>query len=249
MIAVILHSTFTRWEKAMRTIESFKDFKIYFSYTGELDLDKMKQMDSLNKQGHEAYYLGWDTSPAVTRNFLIDRVKEPYVFKIDDDFQYDEVFVNKTLDLLKGKVGLVGLSVYSHKYISPFIYNVEFRDEVIKLNKTKDEFLQHKGLKYQFADIVPDCWIARREIFPECSYDERYHVSQGLHTDFFLHIKYNTDWKVVYTPGNKIYTFKHEEERDKYGFYNRKRFRSLGTPQQGKDVLFLPKWKAKAITK
>ncbi len=253
MIAVILHSTFTRWEQAMRTIHSFRDdFKIYFSYTGELDFEKIKEMDALNKSGHEAYYLGWDTSPAITRNFLIDRVKEPYILKVDDDFLWNEdIFLNKTICLLNKnkKLGLIGFSVYSHKYKSQFIYNVEFKKDVIKLNKPKNEFQQFKELKYQYVDITPDCWIAKREIFPECNYDERYHVSQGLHTDFFMHIKYNTGWNVAYTPGNEIYTFKHEQERDKYSFYNKKRFRSLGTPEQGKDLIFLPKWGAKKITK
>ena len=56
-IAVLLHSTFTRWEYARKTIDSFlvAGFKVYFSYTGELDLEKLEFMDMLRQGGHECY--------------------------------------------------------------------------------------------------------------------------------------------------------------------------------------------------
>jgi hypothetical protein len=262
-IAVLLHSTFTRWEYARKTIDSFlvAGFKVYFSYTGELDLEKLEFMDMLRQGGHECYYLGWDTSPAITRNFLIDRITEPYVFKVDDDFIYDydekEFELDKTIKLLEDKkgIGLVGFSVYSRKYVSPFLYDVVREGKNIKFNKPPEAEMDHGGLKYRIVDITPDCWIAKREIFPACNYDEQYHVSQGLHPDFFMNIKYNTFWKVAYVKSNKIYTFKHDEGWEKSdvdrknSFYNKKRFRYLNTPKNGNDLIFLPKWGADKIIK
>lgn len=269
--AILLHSTFTRFEHLKKTVESFlnkDEFKLYISYTGELDLEILNYFEILKfKKGHEAYYMGWDTSPAITRNFLIDRIKEDYVFKVDDDFVYDEktVKVKEIQNYLDNRqeYGLVGMSVYSKKYVSPFIYNVQFdeythvKDVILKKVDMSDYNPKIHTYKKPFVfhcDVTPDCWIAKREIFPECNYDERYHVCQGLHTDFFMHIKFNTNWKVAYTPDSKVYTFKHDpewelsDEERKKSFYNMKRFRSLHTPKKGKEI-FLKKWGAEYINK
>ena len=260
-IAVLLHSTFTRWDYLMKTVFSFCDnsnFKIYLSYTGELDLKKIGDMNNLENYGHECYYMGWDTSPAITRNFLIDRITEPYIWKVDDDFLFDKgMDYEKIIKLLESRkdLGLVGMSVYSKKYVSPFIYRAEIDNNVLKLNQVKKFEKELDGLRYAECDLTPDCWIAKKEIFPECNYDEQYHVCQGLHTDFFMHIKYNTNWKVAYTPDVKMYTFKHDKgwdiskDRMRNSFYGKKRFRSLDLPLQGKEVVFLPKWKLKNVNK
>jgi hypothetical protein len=255
-IAVLAHSTFTRFELFKKTLESVNtpDFKIYASYTGELDLEKLKYFDKLREQGHEAYYLGWDTSPAVTRNFLIDRIKEKYILKMDDDFVLTDTVKYQDMVkvlLAKPNIGLLGMGVKSAKYESVFIYDTDIINGVLyKRQPSKSDSGNIAGIDFYYCDITPDCWIARREIFPECSYDERYHVSEGLHTDFFLHIKHNTNWRVAYTPDSIMWTFKHDpgvevpDEVRKNSFYNRKRFRKLNIL----DNLF-EKWQVKEIKK
>ena len=248
-IAVILHSTFTRFEKLKVAVDSLIEnerFKIYIAYTGELDYKKLKYFESYGERV-DFNYCGWDTSPAVTRNFLIDKTEENYIFKFDDDFIYSQETCNvdDIIKLLGGKpkIGLVGISVIGNKRKSPFIYNVSITDEM-KLEPIKNpEIITDEKIKYYYCDITPDCWIAKKEIFPQCNYDERYHVSEGLHPDFFLQIK-QSKWKVIYTESCSIFHSKWEKgakrEKDVSNFYYRKRFRNLKNQDK-----FLSKWKVK----
>jgi len=238
-IAVILHTTFTRFEYAKKTIESFikdKRFVLYVSDTGAITPEKLDYYRELEKKGHYTFMTGWDTSPAITRNFLVDNVEEDYIFKIDDDFEFNDKDV-KVAEIIKlldenQNLGLVGMSVVSAKVKSKFVFHAErltdskqgdfMKLDPIDLEKVKENI---------YCDVTPDCWIAKREIFPDCNWDERYHVSEGLHTDFFLHIKFNTTWRVMYKPDSIMYTFKYDGKFDisenKGSFYNRKRFRKV----------------------
>ena len=239
-IAVILHTTFTRFEMAKKTIDSFRydsRFKLYISDTGAITHKKLRYYETLElgMRGHKVFFTGWDTSPAITRNFLVDMVEEDYVFKIDDDFLFNDkdVKVDEIIKLLdqNDELGLVGMSVVSSKVKSKFVFHakrhISATGDFMRLNPIDIDNLKENII----CDVTPDCWIAKREIFPQCNWDERYHVSEGLHTDFFLHIKFNTAWKVMYKPDSVIYTFKYDGEFDilgkKKGFYHKKRFRHL----------------------
>lgn len=248
-IAILLHTTFTRWSDAIKTIESFKGFKVYVADTGELTIGKLNDYKELERKGHRVYHLGWDISPAITRNFLIDQITEPYIWKVDDDFIFNEKCkAMEIVSLLENNpdIGLVGMSVASEVRVSRFVFNVT------KTNKMKLEAVRkpkrenHAGIEYYYCDITPDCWIARKEIFPECNYDERYHVSEGLHTDFFCHIKFNTNWKVAYTPDSIMHHTKWEKDREqnKKSFYHQKRFRNLGQTDK-----FCKKWEVEKINR
>jgi len=243
-IAILLHSTFNRLENLKKTVESFGyDYKIYLAWTGELNGEVMSYLDLLNSEGHEAYYLGWDTSPAVTRNYLIEKITEPYIWKIDDDFILtgDEK-PGDIIEVLKKegrRLALVGMSVAGDKRVSPFIYNANFVDKRLKLESVKNpEWKKVGNVNYHYCDITPDCWIARREIFPECNYDMRFHVSEGLHPDFFLQIK-KKGYKVAYTPDSVVYHTKWQKGNkiNKDSFYNQMRFRNLHNTNK-----FCEKW-------
>lgn len=264
-IAIILHTTFCRFEMVKKTIESFRYntnlFRLYVADTGPMTHEKEEYYTQVETGvgQHKVYRFGWDISPAITRNYMIDQIKEPYVFKIDDDFELNwntvgENVFERVIDLLESdkELGLVGLSVGSCETTSEFIFDVEKNEtEIIQRPaKNKEKKMSGMGLRYIECDVTPDCWIAKRSIFPACAYDENYHVGEGLHTDFFLHIKYNTNVKVAYTPDVFIYTFKHDPEwkedieKKRDSFYHKKRFRNF--PR--KDY-FLKKWGIKHINK
>ena len=281
-IAVLLHTTFTRFPLAKETIKSFKAnerFKIYVSDTGAITPEKLDFYKKLEKEGHRTFFTGWDTSPAITRNFLLEFIEEPYVFKVDDDFKYTErVKEQDAINLLKSQedLGLVAFSVESRRKKSPFIYDVVRkyvgksekvyektpegakkvypgpRPEVIEMVEPREPLKEYNGIHYQPCDVTPDCWIAKREIFPECNYDENFHVSEGLHSDFFLTIKYKTNWKVAYLPNNVVYTFKYDGEFNIYGadgrrdvFYSKHRFRNLDK----RDRRIAKKWGVVSVSK
>ena len=244
-IAVTLHTTFTRFEHAKKTILSFAaydTFKLYISDTGEITPEKLDFYRHIEKKyGYKTYLMGWDTSPAITRNFMVDQSTEPYIFKIDDDFEYIPKKANylNALAVLESapNIGLVGFSVRSKEYKSEFIFNLDFAQSaegrVLRLNKLDYRPEEIEGIRALRCHVTPDCWIAKRAMFPECNWDERYHVSEGLHTDFFTHIKERTNWEVMYLPDCHMYTFKHDDdwklsnEDRKASFYNQKRFRNL----------------------
>lgn len=257
-IAVLLHTTFTRFRHAKRTIESFaKDpiFKLYISDTGAITIEKLDYYRELEKKGHKVFFTGWDTSPAMTRNFLMDHITENYVLKMDDDFDYtrSNVNVKKLAKELDGQadLGLIGFAVESTKYKSKFIFNVEIKDGIFYRKAIPPK----ENAEYINCHITPDIWIAKRKIFPECAWDERYHVSEGLHTDFFSHIALNTKWRVKYAQKQVMYTFKHEPDWEMTrterlaSFYNGKRFRGLDEKNQVKLQKFCNKWGVKRMQK
>ena len=260
MIAVILHTTFTRFEWAKKTIESFAKyprFKLYIADTGEITAEKQDYYRKLEEAGHFVAFCGWDTSPAITRNFLVDQATEDFIFKIDDDFEFkpDLFDVDHVLKLFRDNpaFGLFGFSVKSDVWASQFVYDLEKTDRGLYM-------LKHK-IKKSFipCDVTPDCWIARREMFPDCNWDERYHVCEGLHTDFFAQIKFFTKWKVAYLSNQTIWTFKHEEgikipdHIRRNSFYNRKRFRHMEYVENGPNKVdyskFCDKWGVKEFIK
>lgn len=260
-----MHTTFTRFRHAKKTIESFRFlpdiFTLYIADTGPITPEKIEYYGDVkgtfNGKDNKVHMFGWDVSPAITRNYLIDSVEEDYILKIDDDFQYQfKDFPDGAWETIQRcmdvhDIDLMGFGVYSDKYESEFIYDIDYKKgeymRRIKLNGHKRE---HKNMKYQKCDITPDCWLAKREIFPDCNYDENYHVGEGLHTDFFAHIALNTDYTIAYTPTFRMYTFKHSEgwemskEERKKSYYYKKRFRD-GLPPKMK--YFKSKWDIKEL--
>lgn len=257
----MIHTTFCRFEDVIQTIESFRNkpqFRMYISDTGAMTFEKMSYYKSLeeDREGHKYYMIPWDVSPAITRNYMIDRMEEQYVWKVDDDFIYkaSDMDAQKIVDLLKEKkdLGLIGMRVASEVRESPFIYNIRRDGDVMRMEKPRIKREFFYNMEFYYCDVTPDCWIAKKEIFPEANYDEQYHVAEGLHTDFFLHLKYNTNWKVAYTPTFSVHHTKWEEGKkiDRQGFYHRKRFRSRDkhTNQINREK-FYTKWKVKDINK
>jgi hypothetical protein len=251
-VGVLLHTTFCRFAYVQRTIASLRDrYRCYIADTGPITAAKLDYYRDLEREGHRPFMIPWDVSPAETRNFMIDQMVEPYVLKFDDDYELSpEARVPEIIALLEAcdDLAVVGMAVYSGRYQSRFIFRVEEAGGHMTLSPIPEpEVEEHEGLPYYRCDVVPDCWVAKRAIFPECAWDERYHVSEGLHTDFFLHILYETDWNVAYCPSARVYTFKHEFElttKDrKRSFYNRKRHRRLGNKDQ-----ILAKWNLKSIS-
>jgi len=132
----------------------------------------------------------------------------------------------------------------------------------MRLTRAKRPTLKIGDVELMYCDVTPDCFIARKEIFPKCWWDERYHVCEGLHTDFFAQIKYKSDWKVAYAPDHVMYTFKHDEkwfktaDQRRKTFYNRKRFRNMtykGENGAKRNIVdyskFCKKWGVKELIK
>ena len=246
-LGILIH-TFLRDEKMVQCVNSVLDnlkvvdYKIYLSDGGIMTDEKEIFYKKLENLGHKVMLVPFDFPPQVIRNYFISIMKEEeYVLKMDDDFVIDkDTKITETVYFLEmhkkdnfDPIDLLGMSVKSPEFTSKYIFDVEN-------NNGNWTWRNHgnwkcinsiKGYKYNllwhYCDMTPDCWIARTSIFPECNYDEKFHVGEGMHADFFLNIKYNTDYKVAYCTNSVMKHLKHGGQQDQL-LYRHMRHRKAG---------------------
>jgi len=191
-IAVIIH-TFLRDEALNRCINSvkkhIKNYRLYISDAGFMTDEKEKLYKELECQGHKIVLLFHDTNWTVGRNELVKLVEEKYIFYLDDDFVITE---DTNIDLLKGqlkgKVGVAGSAIRIRGKILEYNFQVEGKPGDIK-------YVPSNG----HVDVIANCFLAKKEVFSEDRWDKNLNVGSG-HSDFFLNLKFKTDWKVVFCP-------------------------------------------------
>lgn len=218
-LAILCH-TFLRDDKMYKCINSFIEklpyAKIYLTDGGIISAKKNQFYNELRKKGHTVLLMPFDISPAKARNIIIERIKEEFILKIDDDFYVgDKTKIWRSLELMidNKDIDILGMGVESARVLSKFIYDLKIDENRNFFNINKNEFWdykKYKEIKYHFCDVTPDFFIARRNIFPECNWDEKYHVGEGLHWDFFYTLKEKKK-KVAYTPDSIIYHMKHDD--------------------------------------
>lgn len=245
-VDVILHTTFLREDVLVECLDSLEQHKnvetVLLADTRPLEYNADSIVDGIDWSKYnkvKRFIFPHDMSPAMTRNYLYHKAKGNFIMKVDDDFVVSEkTKINDIIKFLRNneKVGLVGMRVDNYDgSVSPFIYNFVFENGNLKLAKPKQEFEDVDGMKYLRCHVTPDMWIAKRQMFPECLWDERYHVGEGLHPDFFLNIHKNTNWQVRYTPDSAIDHLRHKIKMPVY--YRKKRMRNY--PDNSK---LLDKW-------
>ena len=235
----ILICTFLRDDKMAKCINSILEnckvsYKIYLSDSGIQTKEKDILYNRLKSQGHKVLLVPFDFPPQVARNHLISKMTEAYVLKIDDDFLIDEdTKISEMVELMDKnmEIDLLGMCVKSPDFISKYIFDIsinEMNNDWLMDNHGSWTIHTHEsGLKYHFCDLTPDCFIARREIFPDCNWDENYHVGEGMHADFFFQIKFSTNYKVAYCPNSIMKHQKHCSEQDSL-VYRHMRHRKAG---------------------
>lgn len=244
-VDIIIHTTFLRDEVLDTLLDSIRwsgwSGGVMIADTRPIDKGKLR----VKYSEYQWFTFPFDLSPAVTRNCLVAYSKASYIFKIDDDFQLsDAVQVKKICDFLnETDADLVGMQVRSSEVVSPFIYNIQRTGTEVELVPNTDEYETRDGLRVKKVDIVPDCWIAKRSAFIQkgLAWDERYHVGEGLHPDFFMEAKEH-GVNVYYTPDSEMFHQKHDVPMPQY--YKKKRMRVF--PDNSK---FLEKWNITKINR
>lgn len=252
-LAILIH-TFIRDDKMMRCIKSIFNnagvpFKLYLSDGGIQTPEKTRFYNNLRNKGHEVILFPFDFPPGVARNIMIKRMSEEYILKMDDDFLVGaETKIKEIIYALdNSELDLLSMGVQSHAKRSPFIFNIHhYKDEqaglCIRLLPEKKWNLEQIGtLKFHRCDVAPDCFIARRSIFPQCNWDSRYHVGEGMHTDFFLHLK-QLGKRVAYTDWSTMFHMKHHAQEEDDELY-----KSLRVRNGGDNSKLLKKWKINKI--
>ena len=221
-IAIIIH-TFLRDNMIDRCIHSIKEYcnnyRIYISDAGFMTPGKKEWYDSLEKEGHKVILLPYDSNWTVGRNKLVKLVKEKYVLYVDDDFIFSkDTKIKNLLEMLKKNkdVGIVGGKVRIKERILQYSFKLKGKKGNIKYCLISNE----KNNNF-YCDIIANFWLAKAEIFKSgAKWDSELNIGGG-HSDFFINLKFNTKWKLMYS---NDCTIDHLHIRDEK--YGKKRLRN-----------------------
>jgi len=188
-------------------------------YVGDQDPPTAEMYRFYEENNVEYYFLPFDCGLGYARNFLIRKVKEPYVMWGDNDFVFDEkANIYKGIELLKSKkdIGVVGGCVLvdgkEQHYERILMYDRGYGILVyIPLELIDPKPCDFKGDSYYYCDLTFNFAIARKEIFgnKKVRWNEDIKVSYE-HSDFFLKLKLYSKYRVVYFPAMKV---NHEKEK------------------------------------
>lgn len=154
------------------------------------------------------WHLNYDVGLSFKRNRLIDNTTEPYLLFLDDDFVFtEETRIERLRTVLDAdpSIGLVSGSVEGAAYEGWF--RKRKRDLYFEGPAIADDEVD--GIQYGYADMVPNFFLARREMFEDVRWNDKRKLSE--HLEFFLDL-WRTDWKVAFVPSVVV---DHRPERTK----------------------------------
>lgn len=205
--------TFERQECVNDLIDSIK---YYYP-----DLPIIVADDSRNpvpRQDVEYYILPFDSGLSKGRNFLVSKVKTPYVLLLDDDFYFiKETKLEKLLQVLENS----DLDIVGGRWIMKTKGRFKIHSYEGKLI-LEDGVLRHikesygKAFGCDLFDIIHNFFLARTDTLRRYTWDEELKVKE--HEDFFFNHKGKI--KVALHPEVFVYHRKHRAK-----FYNEFRHR------------------------
>ncbi|MBH9974723.1 MULTISPECIES: glycosyltransferase [Bartonella] len=183
---------------------------------GDQSRDQKKLESFYKKNKAQCLRLPFDCGVAYARNECVKAVKTKFILLCDDDFVFtDETDINIPLQALKKfpEIGIVtgavidhhkaGSSVYFQKrYYEKFIYLDKERKTFcsVPISYIKPHIYETPGHTFFQCDIGLNFAVMRKDIFKDgIEWDSRFKCN-GEHEDFYLNLKYNSHWKVAYTP-------------------------------------------------
>lgn len=184
--------------------ENYPDIAIFIADTGH---ESKIKTDFCIEHKCTLFNIGFDAGVCRMKNEGFERLPDNfrYVFVCEDDI----VFTAKTkLERLReilesrNRIGIAGCRVkkIEAKMAKDQDYEatLQIEDDTIRLERIdKPKWKKKGGMQYFLCDIVSNVFMMRREIWNQVKWDERYKTTPE-HTDFFLLIKYNTDWQVAF---------------------------------------------------
>jgi len=204
-----------RKKTTINCIESLKkhypNVKIYVA---DQDAPSGDMLQFYEKMGVEYYYLPFDCGLSYARNFLIDKIKEPYIMWGDNDFIFDENNnIESALELVKTdkEIGVVGGSVLKNgnmcHYERLLMYDKERKTLIyIPLELTNPQKHLFKEHPYYYCDLTFNYAIAKKEVFDnkKVRWNEKVKVRYE-HSDFFLKLRLFSKYKTVYFPDMTVH--------------------------------------------
>jgi len=238
----ILVTTFLRDDCLFRCINSIRkyypDIPIYVGDNGDPTQEKR---DFCSKHQCKLLELPFDLGVAGVRNESLKLIPEKYEYIIICE---DDIVFTKNTDLDKWyqilqedpEIGIVGgllrrgNGAEQHYEANTWIENGTHYIEKIQ----NPDWKTTGNVKYFLCDLILNVFMMKRKVWKDCQWDAQFKTAFE-HSDFFLRIKYDTQWKVAYTPDMWMY----HKDGIQTGRYNSFRKRPVGWQLFGK------KWNVK----
>ncbi len=231
----ILIMTFLRDDALFNCVRSIRQFypniAIFIADTGH---ESSRKTEFCFEHKCTLFNLGFDLGVCAVKNEGFERIPSNfrYVFVCEDDIIFTaQTKLEKLRELLEvqSEIGIVGCLIKKvvQKNVSDQHYEATLRIEkdTIRLKRIEAPRWKKAGkVKYFLCDIVLNVFMMRREIWEQIRWDERYKTTPE-HTDYFLLIKQNTDWKIAYM--NSV-SMEHHAQHNGSHEYAVKRMRTDG---------------------
>jgi len=203
----ILVTTFLRDELLFRCIKSirkyYKDIPIFIGDNGRPSEKKTKFAERYNCVLFE---LPFDLGVAGVRNESLKRIPDEYEFIVicEDDIIFTKETKlecwRKILDA-EPDVGIVGgLLITPDGDEQHYEANTWIENDTHYIEKVENpEWRAVDGINYFLCDLILNVFMMRRAVWDKVKWDEQFKTALE-HSDFFLRVKYDSKWKVAYTP-------------------------------------------------
>lgn len=202
-------------------------FRIYIADDGPSDPNgpdalQAKVYDALRTAGHVVRRFPYQTPVTKCRNAILAEMSEPYILRLDDDFEFlPETDIRAMMDVLQKRPELgciaglerqlgLGKGVFSGQ-LSPFQGYLRREGTILIKSVARPSsfaFEEVAGIPLRICDFTRNFLLCRKEIFDDVQWEERLHF-QGEHVDFFLQLQASA-WKVGFTTAS---THAHNERR------------------------------------
>jgi hypothetical protein len=215
----ILIPTFLRDDKMIKSVKSIieccehkdafrKWIRIYVGDQGyaNFSVEKKEFYKKLEEEGHKVYNLPFNCGLSFARNFLVKESLEPYLMIVDDDFDFtSNTNLGVMIDVLNHKKenGIVGGDIDNRaQYHADLVLEKDSNGinlyRIKKHNTKQIVAFNNSYVDYYYTGIVLNFFLAKREVLEDVPLDNNLKLVE--HTDHFLRIKRDSEWKVCHCP-------------------------------------------------
>jgi len=210
----VLITTFLRDDALFNCIKSIRkfypDIAIFVADTGR---ESKEKGDLCSEYNCTLIKVPFDSGVCRARNEGFKRIPDSYryVFVCEDDIICtEETKIETLMQILEKKplVGIVGGFLRKVKKYETKDQNYEAtlrieNDTIYVEEVTNPDWEKIGNIEYFYCDIIPNVFLMRRDIWKQIKWDEQYKTTPE-HTDFFLSLKMNTNWKVAFTDSMRM---------------------------------------------
>lgn len=210
----ILITTFLRDDALSGCVKSIRkhylDIAVFIANTGHAS-NKINELCSFHRC--TLVKVPFDSGVCYARNEAMALIPKEYKYIVilEDDIVFNKKTKLETWRaILQGHkdIGIIGCEVQkingAEKKIQDYEASIRIENDAVYVDKIKTpKWQESEGSRYFYCDIISNVFMMRQDIWQIIKWDEQYKTTPE-HTDFFLLLKRNTDWKVAFTDSVSI---------------------------------------------